>query len=93
MPRAVWNGTVLAESDHTVEVEGNDYFPPESLTREYFTDSPTTSTCPWKGRADYYDIVVDGERNPAAAWYYPEPKKAAQEIRDHVAFWNGVKVE
>jgi uncharacterized protein (DUF427 family) len=93
MPRAVWNGTVLAESDRTVQVEGNDYFPPESLSREYFTDSSTTSTCPWKGRADYYDIVVGGKRNPAAAWYYPEPSEAAQEIRDHVAFWNGVHVE
>jgi uncharacterized protein (DUF427 family) len=93
MARAVWNGAVLAESDRTVQVEGNDYFPPESLNDEYFTDSSTTSTCPWKGVASYYDVVVDDKRNSDAAWYYPEPKNAAEEIRDHVAFWNGVRVE
>jgi uncharacterized protein (DUF427 family) len=93
MARAVWNGAVLAESDRTVQVEGNDYFPPESLNEEYFTDSSTTSTCPWKGVANYYDVVVEGKSNSDAAWYYPEPSSAAQEIRDHVAFWNGVRVE
>lgn len=93
MSRAVWKGTVLAESDRTVNVEGNDYFPPESLNQEFFADSSTTSTCPWKGVARYYDVVVNGDRNPAAAWYYPDPYSAAEEIRDHVAFWNGVRVE
>ena len=93
MARAVWNGAVLAESDKPVQVEGNDYFPPESLNEEYFADSSTTSTCPWKGVARYYDVEVEGKRNSDAAWYYPEPSDAAHEIRDHVAFWNGVKVE
>ena len=93
MARAVWNGAVLAESDRTVQVEGNDYFPPESLKMEHFTETSTTSRCPWKGLAHYYDVVVDGETNSDAAWYYPQPSDAAQEIRDHVAFWNGVKVE
>jgi uncharacterized protein (DUF427 family) len=93
MARAVWNGAVLAESDRTVQVEGNAYFPTESLNMEHFTESSTTSRCPWKGLAHYYDVVVDGETNSDAAWYYPQPSDAAQEIRDHVAFWNGVKVE
>jgi uncharacterized protein (DUF427 family) len=93
MARAVWNGAVLAESDQTVQVEGNDYFPPDSLNKEYFTESSTTSRCPWKGLAHYYDVVVDGKTNDDAAWYYPQPSDAAQEIRDHVAFWNGVQVE
>lgn len=93
MARALWNDAVLAESDHTVRVEGNDYFPPESLNEEYFTESSTTSRCPWKGLAHYYDVVVDGDTNRDAAWYYPQPSEAAQEIRDHVAFWNGVRVE
>jgi len=90
--KAVWNETILAESDDTVVVEGNHYFPPESLNREYFTDSPRTSTCPWKGVASYYDVVVDGETNAGAAWYYPEPKDAAEEITGRVAFWKGVQV-
>jgi uncharacterized protein (DUF427 family) len=93
MARAVWNGAVLAESDKTVQVEGNDYFPPESLNKEYFTDSSTTSRCPWKGLAHYYAVEVDGKTNSDAAWYYPQPSDAAKEIRDHVAFWNGVDVE
>jgi uncharacterized protein (DUF427 family) len=93
MPRAVWNGAVLAESDQTVKVEGNHYFPPESLNREYFTGSNTTSTCPWKGKARYYDVTVDGKTNPGAAWYYPAPSPAARQIKDHVAFWHGVRVE
>jgi uncharacterized protein (DUF427 family) len=92
MARAVWNGAVLAESDDTVQVEGNDYFPPDSLNMEFFTESATTSTCPWKGLAQYYDVVVDGKTNSDAAWYYPEPSEAARQIRDHVAFWNGVDV-
>ena len=93
MPRAVWNGTVLAESDDTVVVEGNHYFPVESLRREHFTDSDTHTVCPWKGTASYRNVVVDGEVNPDAAWYYPEPKDAAAEIKDRVAFWHGVTVE
>jgi uncharacterized protein (DUF427 family) len=93
MARAVWNDTVLAESDRTVQVEGNAYFPAESLNTEYFKESSTTSRCPWKGLAHYYDVVVDGTTNSDAAWYYPEPSDAAKEIRDHVAFWNGVRVE
>lgn len=93
MARAVWNGAVLAESDHTVQVEGNEYFPPESVHMEYFTDSSTTSRCPWKGLAHYYDVVVDGKTNDDAAWYYPQPSDAAQEIKGHVAFWNGVTVD
>jgi uncharacterized protein (DUF427 family) len=93
MARAVWNGEVIAESDTTVMVEGNHYFPPDSVKRDLLADSPTSSVCPWKGTAAYYDIVVEGETNAGAAWYYPEPKPEAAEIKDHVAFWNGVKVE
>jgi uncharacterized protein (DUF427 family) len=90
--RAEWNGTVLAESDDTVVVEGNHYFPRESLAPELFSPSSRTSVCPWKGTASYYDITVDGDVNPGAAWYYPDPKPAADEIRDRVAFWRGVTV-
>lgn len=90
--KATWNDTVIAESDDTVVVEGNHYFPPDSLTKEHFRTSPQTSTCPWKGVASYYDVVVNGEINAGAAWYYPEPKSAAAEIANHVAFWKGVKV-
>jgi len=92
MAKAVWNSTVLAESDDTVVVEGNHYFPPDSVRREYFTESATSSVCPWKGTASYYSVAVDGEENADAAWYYPQPKDAAAEIKDHVAFWNGVEV-
>lgn len=84
---------VLAESDKCVVVEGNQYFPPESIHREYFKPVATTTICPWKGTAHYYDIEVNGKRNPSAAWYYPDPKSAAAEIKDRVAFWRGVKVE
>ncbi|MCU0309363.1 MAG: DUF427 domain-containing protein [Acidimicrobiales bacterium] len=93
MAKATWNGAVLAESDTTVVVEGNHYFPPASLNDEYFVDSATTSVCPWKGTAAYRSVVVDGETNADAAWYYPAPKDAAAEIKDHVAFWRGVTVE
>ena len=93
MIRAIWNGTVLAESPETVIVEGNHYFPPEALCREYFSDSSTTTVCPWKGTAHYFTVVVAGAENTDAAWYYPEPKPAAAEIRDRVAFWKGVRVE
>lgn len=91
--RAIWHDTTLAESDDTVVVEGNHYFPPDAVKREYFRPSDTHTTCPWKGEASYYDIVVDGEVNKDAAWYYPEPKDAARQIKDRVAFWKGVKVE
>ncbi len=93
MPKAVWNGAVLAESDETVVVEGNHYFPEQSLSREYFKDSEAHTTCHWKGVAGYYDIEVDGETNQSAAWFYPEPSEAAAEIKDHVAFWRGVRIE
>jgi uncharacterized protein (DUF427 family) len=91
--KALWNGKVLAESDRTVVVEGNHYFPASSVNKAYFKESPTHTTCPWKGVASYYTIVVDGQTNNDAAWYYPEPKEAAQQIKEHVAFWKGVKVE
>ena len=90
--KAIWNNATIAESDHTVEVEGNQYFPPESVNRQYFQDSSTHTNCPWKGEASYYNVVVEGEVNKDAAWYYPTPKPAAAEIKDHVAFWRGVKV-
>ena len=91
--RATWNGAVLAESDETVVVEGNHYFPEDSIRREHFRESETHTVCPWKGTASYYDVVANGETNKDAAWYYPDPKDAAKEIRGRVAFWRGVKVE
>jgi len=91
--RATWKGAVLAESDETVVVEGNHYFPAESVNREHFRESETHTVCPWKGEASYYDVVVGGEVNRDAAWYYPRPKDAAKEIENRVAFWRGVKVE
>lgn len=93
MIRAVWNGAVIAEAPRTVRVEGNHYFPPESLRREHLIDSPSTSLCPWKGLAHYYTVAVDGHVNPDAAWYYPRPSPLARRIRNHVAFWKGVTVE
>ena len=90
--RAIWNGTVLAESDDTVVVEGNHYFPADSLRREHFRDSDHHSVCPWKGTASYYDLVVGDAINPQAAWYYPQPNDAAARIKDRVAFWHGVEV-
>ncbi len=93
MPKAVWNGAVLAESDHTEIVEGNHYFPPEALRREHLRDSETHTICGWKGTASYYDVVVGDQVNRDAAWTYPEPKDAAKQIRGYVAFWRGVKVE
>jgi uncharacterized protein (DUF427 family) len=92
MKKAVWNGTVLAESDETVMVEGFAYFPPESLHREYFQASDTRTTCPRKGAASYFDIVVEGKVNKDAAWTYPDPKEAAKHIRGWMAFWKGVQV-
>ena len=93
MPRAMWNGAVLAESQKTEVVEGNHYFPPEAVRREFFRDSATHTVCSWKGTASYYDVVVDGQVNKDAAWYYPEPKDAAKQIAGYIAFWRGVKVE
>jgi uncharacterized protein (DUF427 family) len=93
MAKATWEGAVLAESDDTVVVEGNQYFPPDAIQRDYFKPSSKTTVCPWKGVAHYYNVEVNGKTNPDAAWYYPEPKQAAQQIKDRVAFWKGVKVE
>lgn len=93
MPKATWEGAVLAQSDRCVVVEGNQYFPPDDVRREVLEPSDHTSVCPWKGTARYYDVVVNGKRNPNAAWYYPEPSPAAREIAGHIAFWKGVRVE
>ena len=89
----MWEGAVLAESTKTVEVEGNQYFPPEAIRTEYFRPNETRTVCPWKGTASYYDLDVNGKRNAGAAWYYPDPKSAAKQIKGYVAFWKGVKVE
>ena len=93
MAKATWNGKTIAESNETVIVEGNHYFPAGSVHDEYLTDSATHTRCPWKGKASYFDIVVDGQVNKDAAWYYPDPKRAAGQIKDYVAFWRGVRVE
>ncbi len=90
--KATWRGAILAESDETVVVEGNHYFPADSIKQEYFQASDKHTTCPWKGEASYYDVVVEGETNSGAAWYYPQPKEAAQQIAGRVAFWKGVEV-
>ena len=92
MVTATWNGAVIARSDDTVVVEGNHYFPRSAVDPAYLRDSPHISLCPWKGTAHYFSLLVNGAENPDAAWYYPEPKSAAEEIRDRVAFWRGVKV-
>ena len=91
--KATWQNTTIAESDDTVVVDGNHYFPADSIRREYFRASDQHSQCPWKGEASYYDLTVGGSENKGAAWYYPEPKEAAANIKDHVAFWKGVTVE
>jgi uncharacterized protein (DUF427 family) len=93
MARATWNGAVIAESGDTVVVEGNHYFPRESVRPEYLRESDHHTVCPWKGTASYYHLEVEGKRNPDAAWYYPEPKDAAREIAGRIAFWKGVMVE
>ena len=90
--KAIWNGAVLAESDRTVVVEGNHYFPPDSIRKEHFKPSGTHTVCGWKGTASYCTVEVDGKQNPDAAWFYPEPKDAARQIADYVAFWKGVMV-
>jgi uncharacterized protein (DUF427 family) len=90
--KAVWNGIVIAESESTVAVEGNHYFPPESIKRQYLVPSATQSICPWKGMAYYHTVVVEGKENKDAAWYYPQPKNEASEIKDYIAFWKGVTI-
>ena len=92
MAKAIWNGKIVAESETTELVEGNLYFPEESLHREYFQPSSKHSTCSWKGEASYYTLLVDGQENPDAAWYYPDPKPAADNVKRYVAFWRGVEV-
>ncbi len=92
MVTASWNGTVIAESDDTVVVEGNHYFPRSAVKTDVLTDSDMTSVCPWKGTASYHSVVVDGATNQDAAWYYPQPKDAAKEITDRIAFWKGIAV-
>jgi uncharacterized protein (DUF427 family) len=91
--KAIWNGAVLAESDDTIVVEGNHYFPPSAINKDHFRESSTHTTCPWKGLASYYDVIVGDEVNKDAAWYYPDTKEAANNIKGYVAFWRGVKVE
>jgi uncharacterized protein (DUF427 family) len=90
--KATWNGVVLAESEKTLVVEGNHYFPPDSVDMRYLKKTDTHTTCPWKGEASYYNVVVDGEVNQDAAWYYPEPKPEASHIKGYIAFWRGVEV-
>lgn len=92
MPKAIWNGEVIAESDDTIVVEGNHYFPADSVRPEFLVESDKHTVCPWKGTASYYTVEIDGKRNEDAAWYYPEPKSAARQIRGRVAFYRGVKV-
>ena len=91
--KASWKGEIIAESENTVVVEGNHYFPPGSVSRKHLKPSSTTTECPWKGTAHYYSVVAGDEENRDAAWYYPDPKEAAAEIKDHVAFWRGVDVQ
>ena len=91
--KAIWNGAVIAQSDDLVVVEGNQYFPESSLNREYVTFSNHKTSCPWKGQASYYSLMVNGELNPDAAWYYADPKPEAEMVKGRVAFWKGVKVE
>lgn len=93
MPRAIWNGKVIAETDRYELVEGNVYFPPETVKREHLQPSETHTVCPWKGTASYHNVVMDGREAHDAAWSYPEPKPAAANIKDHIAFWRGVTVE
>lgn len=93
MTKAIWNGAVIAESDACVEVEGNQYFPPESVKHDYLQPSETHTVCGWKGTASYYTLVVEGKTNPDAAWYYPETKEAANKVRGYIAFWKGVEIQ
>ncbi|MBW2258599.1 MAG: DUF427 domain-containing protein [Deltaproteobacteria bacterium] len=93
MARAIWNGVIIAESDDTLVVEGNHYFPPDAINEEFFEPSTTHTVCGWKGTASYYDVVVDGQRNPDAAWFYESPKPVAEPVAGRVAFWKGIEVE
>ena len=93
MAKALWNETVIAQSEATIVVEGNHYFPPDSVKRNYLRESETRTLCSWKGTASYYSIEVSGENNKDAAWFYPDPKEAAAQIRNYVAFWRGVRIE
>lgn len=90
--KAIWNGQLLAESDETIVIEGNHYFPPDSINKDFFQSSDTHTTCPWKGVASYFSVQVDGQTNSDAAWYYPEAKHPAKNIEDYIAFWKGVEV-
>jgi len=90
--KAIWKGQVIAESDDTIVIEGNHYFPPNDIKKEFFVDSEAHTTCPWKGLASYYTIKVNGDENPDAAWYYPEASDLAKQIEDYVAFWKGVEI-
>jgi uncharacterized protein (DUF427 family) len=94
MTKATWNGKIIAMSDNCIEVEGNKYFPPDSIKKEFFSKNDHHTTCPWKGEASYYDIIVDGEKNENAAWYYPDPLPKAKQlgITNYVAFWKGVEI-
>jgi uncharacterized protein (DUF427 family) len=92
MAKAVWENAVLADSDKTIEIEGNEYFPPDSIHKEYFQPSEYHTVCGWKGQASYYDVVVNGSKNANAAWYYPDPMSAAKQIKGYIAFWHGVRV-
>lgn len=91
--KAIWNNEVIAESNETIVVEGNHYFPPDAVNRDFLVSSQTHTTCPWKGIASYYSLTINGVVNKDAAWYYPQPKEAAAQIKDYLAFWKGVKVE
>jgi uncharacterized protein (DUF427 family) len=93
MPRAIWNGAIVAESDRCAVVEGNQYFPPDAVKREFLRESQSHTVCGWKGTASYYDVVVNGQTNKDAAWYYPETKPAADNIKGYIAFWKDVKLE
>lgn len=90
--KAIWKGQVIAESDDTIVIEGNHYFPPNDIKKEFFVDSEVHTTCPWKGLASYYTIKVNGDENPDAAWYYPEASDLAKQIEGYVAFWKGVEI-
>lgn len=90
--KAIWNNQIIAESDETIVIEGNHYFPADSIKEEFFSKSDTFTICPWKGQASYYTVAVDDEVNPDAAWYYADPKERAKQIQNYVAFWRGIKV-
>jgi uncharacterized protein (DUF427 family) len=90
--KAIWNGKIIAESNDTIIIEGNHYFPADSVSKEYLKSSDTHTVCPWKGQASYYDLEVDGKTNQDAAWYYPQPKPMAKGIKNHIAFWKGVGI-